>query len=101
MRAHQETYPDFQLNSAKNIPRLDQTVRVSRAHHSSHRLLRVQTNRIDLTNLQTNMLIDLSIREPIVGIGENVRHPDVLPLVLAVFTQPLPRNHDRHGGLSD
>jgi hypothetical protein len=93
--------PKFPVKQRQEIPRLDQTVRVSRAHHLSHSLLRVQTNRINLTNLQTNILIDLSIREPIVGIGEDVRHPDVLPLVLAVFTQPLPRNHDWHGGLSD
>lgn len=59
------------------------------------------TDRNTLTNLHTNILINLSVRESVVGIREDVRHADVLPFVLAVFTEPLPCNHDRYRGLSD
>jgi hypothetical protein len=54
-----------------------------------------------LTNLDTNISINLSVCQPVVGIGENVRHPHVLSFVLAMFPEALPRDHDWHRGLGD
>jgi hypothetical protein len=38
--------------------------------------------------------VDLRVRKPIVRVGKNVGHADVLPLIFAVFAQALPRDHD-------
>jgi hypothetical protein len=40
--------------------------------------------------------INLRIRKPVIGALDNIGHPDVLTLVLAVFPEPFPRDHDRH-----
>lgn len=54
-----------------------------------------------LTNLHTNSSIDLGVRQPVVRIGQNVGHSNVLTFVFAVFTQALPCDHDGHRRLSD
>jgi hypothetical protein len=54
-----------------------------------------------MTNLHTNISINLSVCEPVVGIGENVGHSNVLSFILAVFSEALPCNHDGYRGLGD
>jgi hypothetical protein len=49
-----------------------------------------------LTNLDTNISINLSVCQPVVRIGENVGHPHVLSFVLAMFPEALPCDHDWH-----
>lgn len=54
-----------------------------------------------ITNPGTNTSIDLSVCQPIVRIGEDVGHSDVLSLVFAVFSESLPCNHDGYRRLGD
>jgi hypothetical protein len=61
----------------------------------------MQIDRNILTNFHTNISINLSVRQPIVRIGQDVGHANVLPLVLAVFSKPLPCNHDWYRRLCD
>jgi len=54
-----------------------------------------------MTNSGTNISIDLGVCEPVIRICEHIGHPDVLSLVFAVFSQPLPCNHDRYRRFGD
>jgi hypothetical protein len=98
MHLFEETYPNSQLYHAKHIshhlPNCRCFVQLPSTHWHIQCGSWVQTNRNTLTNLHTNISINLSVRQPIVGIGENVRHSNVLPLVLAVFAETLPCDHD-------
>jgi hypothetical protein len=100
MHLFRETYPNSQLNHAKHIsphlPNCRCFAKLPSTHWRIQCRLWVQTDRNTLTNLHTNILIDLSVRQPIVGIGENVRHSNILPLVLAMFAETLPCDHNRY-----
>lgn len=60
-----------------------------------------RTDRNRLTNLDTNVSVYLGVCELLSSSSENIGHPQILSLILAVLSQAFPCHHDRHRRLGN